>query len=132
MTPEQQKKAAIDFMLALDRGDEQALRNMTADHFKFELMTPIPGAPGPMDREVFLTTLPPMLKSLLPKGFNFKFGHAISEGPHVSMQGSCDTVTAVGKAYKNVYHWYFRFAGDKLENAREYLDSYHTLQAMSP
>jgi len=132
MTPEQQKKAAIDFMLTLERGDEPALRNMTAQNFTFELMTPIPGAPGLMEREVFLTTLPQMLKGLLPKGFNFTFGQAISEGPHVSLQGTCDTVTAGGKKYNNRYHWYFRFAGDKLENAREYFDSFHTAQVMSP
>ena len=132
MTLDEQKKAAIAFMLALDRGDEQALSDMTAPNFTFELMTPIPGSMGTLQREEFLNTLPKMLRGLLPKGFNFNFELAFAEGPHVSLQGTCDTTTAPGKKYNNRYHWYFRFSGDKLEHMREYFDSYHTFQAMSP
>ena len=132
MTPDQQKKAAVDFMLALDRGDEKALSEMTAPNFIFELMTPIPGSLGTLQREEFLNTLPKMLRTLLPKGFNFKFEYPIADGPHVSLQGTCDTTTFAGKKYNNRYHWYFRFSGDKLEHAREYFDSYHTAQVMSP
>jgi ketosteroid isomerase-like protein len=129
MTLEQQKDRARDFIRALDRGDEATLADLTSTNFTFEVMTCAPGVPRLLDRARFLTGLVKMLREMLPNGFNYQIGVAIAEGPHVSMQGTCDTIAAAGKKYTNLYHWYFRFDGDKIDQFREYMDSYSAIAA---
>ena len=131
MKSENQKELARDFMRALDRGDEQAMADLTAPDFRFELMTAAPGFPSVLDREGFLTSFPQVLKTLLPNGMGFTFATAFSEGPHVSIQGESNTVTAAGRTYTNRYHWYFRIDGGKVAEFREYVDSYQMLQAFA-
>ncbi len=87
---------------------------------------------GALDRAGVIEALPKFVRENVPKGFNYAFGEAIAEGPHVSMQGTCDTIIANGKRYANRYHWYFRFAGDKIDLFREYMDSYAAFEAFKP
>jgi ketosteroid isomerase-like protein len=131
MALDNQKQRARDFMRALDKGDEAALADLTAPDFRFELMTAAPGFPSTLDRDGFLTNFPKVLKELLPNGMGFTFGTAFAEGPHVSMQGESNTITAAGKSYANRYHWYFRFEDEKVAEFKEYMDSYQMLQAFA-
>jgi ketosteroid isomerase-like protein len=108
------------------------LDSLIAPQFTFELMTDAPGFPNKMNRAEFLDTLPKMLAQILPNGFNYTCGNAVAEGDHVAMQGTCDSVTAGGRKYANRYHWYFRFAGDKIDNFREYMDAYAIMEAFKP
>ncbi len=132
MTPEQQKDRAWEFMLALDKGNVPKLAELTAPTFQFYLMTDAPGFPQKLDRTGLLETLPKMLGQMLPNGFNYVRGTTIAEGPHVAMQGTCDTTVFNGRRYANHYHWYFRFAGDKIDQFNEFMDSYAIMEAFKP
>jgi ketosteroid isomerase-like protein len=132
MTIEQQKEKAREFMRALDCGNQSALDRLTAPNFVIELVASAPGFPQKLNRPEFLEGLPTMLRKLMPTGFNYSFGHAIAEGSHVSMQGTCDGVTGAGRRYANRYHWYFRFDNDKIDHFIEYMDSYVVVQAFAP
>jgi ketosteroid isomerase-like protein len=128
MTPEQQRERAKEFMRAMDKGDAATLEKLTAPGFMFELIASAPGIPQTMDRKAMLETMPGMVKQLMPNGFNYQFGTALSEGPHVAMQGTCDGTAGNGKRYANKYHWYFRFDGDKIDRFSEYMDSHLVIQ----
>ena len=131
MTPEQQKKMIREFMFAMDRGDFAALSGMIRSDFEMEMVASAPGIPNRFDRFGFLEILPPMLAQMFPQGFNYTCGDALADGVSASMQGTCNTVTGGGKRYVNQYHWFFRFADDKIVLFREFLDSYATVQAMA-
>jgi ketosteroid isomerase-like protein len=77
------------------------------------------------NREEALRNFSVLLKAMCPNGFNFKFGVAISEGPHVAIQLEGDAIASNGKRYNNRYHFYFRFEGDKIAQVREYCDTNH-------
>jgi ketosteroid isomerase-like protein len=66
--------------------------------------------------------MPKVLKAMFPNGLNFKFHTIIAEGPQVAVQAESDTVAGNGKKYANRYHFYFRFAGDRISQVREYND----------
>jgi ketosteroid isomerase-like protein len=72
-----------------------------------------------------------MLKAMLPRGLNFKFGTVLSEGPHVAIQAESNTEAANGRKYANRYHFYFRFEGDKIAVVREYCDTNHVREVFA-
>lgn len=132
MTPDQQKVRIREFIAALDRNATRELADMIAPGFEFEIVNSAPGSSQRLDRAQFLEVLPGALREMFPNGFNYTCGHALADGIHASMQGSCDTVTGFGKQYSNRYHWYFRFEGDRINLFREHLDSYAAFEAFQP
>ena len=119
-----------EFIFALDRRDIGSLSDMIAPGFEMTVVASAPGLPNKFDRAGFLETLPQMLEQMFPNGFNYTCGDALADGVSASMQGTCDTVTGSGKKYINQYHWYFRFADDKIVIFREFMDSYVTMRAL--
>jgi ketosteroid isomerase-like protein len=131
MTPSQQKECAINFLKAMDKHETAKLMEMLADDFEYQLVTRMPGF-DPLRGKQALEGFGSMLKTMMPKGFNFKFGTAISEGPHVALQLESDTVASNGRKYANRYHFYFRFAGDKIAEIKEYCDTNHVREVFAP
>lgn len=133
MTPEQQKQKAIEFLKEFEHPDAARLGAMLSDNFEYELIARIPGVQTKFNREEALRNFTTMLKAMAPNGFNFKFGTAISEGPHVAVQLEGDTTAANGRRYNNRYHFYLRFEGDKIAQVREYCDTNHVREVfMTP
>jgi ketosteroid isomerase-like protein len=125
MNLNEQKECALSFLKNLERPDPKAFEEMLADNFEFEMMGRLPGIAPMRGKDMFLKQMPATLKAMFPNGLNLKFHTVIAEGPHVAIQAESDTVAANGKKYANRYHFYFRFAGDRIEQVREYNDDNH-------
>jgi ketosteroid isomerase-like protein len=125
MNLSEQKERALSFLRNLEKFDAKTIGDMLADNFEFEPMGRLPGMAPLRGKDAFLKQMPATLKSMFPNGLNLKFDTVIAEGPHVAIQAESDTIAANGKKYANRYHFYFRFAGDRIEQVREYNDMNH-------
>src|SRR5712692_1426115 len=125
MTVEAQKERARKFLELLEKADGAGIGELVADNFEFELMGRLPGFTPIRGKQVFIANMPNTIKAMFPKGLNTKLHTVIGEGPHVAIQAESDTVAGNGKKYANRYHFYFRFAGDKIDQVREYNDTNH-------
>lgn len=125
MNLSEQKERALSFLKNLEAADAAAFEGMLADNFEFEMMGRLPGVAPVRGKDAFLKQMPATLKAMFPNGLNLKFHTVIAEGPHVAIQAESDTVAGNGKKYANRYHFYFRFAGDRIEQVREYNDVNH-------
>jgi ketosteroid isomerase-like protein len=125
MNPSEEKERALTFLRSLDKGDVKPFEELLADNFEFEMMGRLPGFAPIRGKDVFLKQIGATLKAMFPAGLNLKIHTAIAEGSHVAIQAESDTVAANGKKYSNRYHFYFRFAGDRIEQVREYNDVNH-------
>ena len=125
MSLEKQKESAVTFLKNFEHPDPKVFENLLADNFEFEMMGRLPGVSPVRGKEVFIKQMSQTLKAMFPNGLNLKFSTIIAEGAQVAVQCESDTTAANGKKYANRYHFYFRFAGDKIEQAREYNDVNH-------
>jgi ketosteroid isomerase-like protein len=125
MNPSEQKERALTFLKNFEKPDSKAYEGLIADNFEFEMMGRLPGIAPIRGKDAFLKQMPATLKAMFPNGLNMKFHTVIAEGPHVAIQAESDTTAANGKKYANRYHFYFRFAGDRIEQVREYNDVNH-------
>jgi len=119
---EQNKQHAVKFLELLEKADGPGMSELLAENFEMEMMGRLPGIAPIRGRQVFVTNMPQTIKAMFPNGLNMKIVTVIGEGPHVAIQAESDTTAGNGKKYANRYHFYFRFAGDKIEQAREYND----------
>ena len=124
MTPAQQKERAIEFLSMLENPDPTKLETMIADDFEWRVMTRMEGFP-PVKGKQALGAFSKGLKTMMPNGVNMKFGTVFSEGDHVSVQCESNTTAANGRKYSNLYHFYIRFAGDRVAQVLEYCDTNH-------
>src|SRR5215475_2686592 len=124
MTPAQQKERAIEFLSMLENPDPIKLETMIADDFEWRVMTRMEGFP-PVKGKQALGAFSKGLKTMMPNGVNMKFGTVFSEGDHVSVQCESNTTAANGRKYSNLYHFYIRFAGDRVAQVLEYCDTNH-------
>ena len=124
MTPEQQKQRAVEFLSMLENPDPAKIEPMIADNFEWRVMTRMQGF-APVKGKDGLKGFAKGLKTMMPDGVNMKFGTVFSEGNHVSVQCESNTTAANGRKYNNLYHFYVRFAGDKIDQVFEYCDTNH-------
>jgi ketosteroid isomerase-like protein len=132
MDNETQKKIAVEFQLAMDRGDANFVDGLLTPDFTFENMESEP-VRNPQTGEEFGPKLTraeymehgvPAIRKMTKDGMHFQFEIVMSEGPYVAIFGSSDGEGVNGKSYANRYCWLFRFAGDKIDMKREYRDTY--------
>ncbi len=124
MTPEQQKQRVIEFLATVEKADAAKLDAMVTDNFEWRVMTRMEGT-QPVKGKNGLKEFAKNAKASMPNGVNFTFGTIFSEGNDVSVQAESNTITANGRKYNNLYHFYFRFEGERIAQVREYLDSNH-------
>jgi ketosteroid isomerase-like protein len=126
-----QKQRAVDFINQMNGPDAEVLAGLIADDFEFEFMMRAPGAKVQKHDE-FLKWFPKIMKSWFPNGLNMKIDTVVAEGPHVAIQAHADTIANNGKHYANRYHFYLRFSGDRISQAREYNDTNHVRETFFP
>jgi len=130
MQPAQMKETVIEFLREFEDPDPAKLETMVADNFEYRVMTKMPGF-EPLKGKAGIRQFAGTIKSMLPNGLNMKLGPIICEGDHASVLAESDTVAANGKKYGNMYHFYFRFAGDKIAEVREYCDTNHAREVFA-
>jgi ketosteroid isomerase-like protein len=126
-----QKERAIAFVMQMDHPDSTVLAGLIADDFEFEFMMRGPDV-KPQKHDEFLTWFPKIMKRWFPNGLNMKVDTVVSEGPLVAIQAQADTIAGNGKRYSNRYHFFIRFEGDRIANAREYNDTNHVRKTFFP
>jgi ketosteroid isomerase-like protein len=124
MTPAEKKELALNFLGDFADPDPVRLATMVANDFQWNVMTRMEGFP-PIKGHEGIKTLAVTLKALMPGGLSLKFGTIICEGDHCAVQAESNATAANGKKYNNRYHFYLRFAGDKIAEVREYCDTNH-------
>jgi ketosteroid isomerase-like protein len=126
-----QKERAIAFVMQMNHPDATVLADIIADDFEFEFMMSGPGV-KPQKHDEFLTWFPKIMKKWFPNGLNMKIQTVVSEGPLVAIQAEADTTAGNGKRYANRYHFFIRFEGDRIAQAREYNDTNHVRETFFP
>jgi ketosteroid isomerase-like protein len=124
MTPAQQKERAVEFLAMLENPDPAKLEALVADNFEWRVMTRMPGF-APVKGKDALKGFAKGLKTMMPNGVNMKWGIVFSEGNNVSVQCESNTTAANGRKYNNIYNFYVRFAGDRIDQVLEYCDTNH-------
>ena len=124
MTPAERKELAVDFLSEFADPDPIKLATLVAEDFQWTVMTRMEGMP-PMKGRDGIKNLAGTLKTLMPGGMGLKFGTVICEGDHCAIQAESNATAMNGKKYNNRYHFYLRFAGDKIAEVREYCDTNH-------
>jgi ketosteroid isomerase-like protein len=123
MTAEQQKERAIRFLENFNHPDPRLFEDLIADDFTFEIVTAMKDFPPARGRKEFARVETERLKELFPSGPKMKINTVISEGPHVAVQASADTIAMNGRRHAQRYHFYLRFEGDLIAEGREYNDT---------
>jgi len=126
-----QKQRALAFLEQMNHPDASVLAPLISDDFEFEFMMRAPGVKV-QKRDEFLKWFPKVMKSWFPNGLNMKFHTVVAEGPHVAVQAEADTIAGNGKHYTNRYHFFIRFEGDRIAQAREYNDTNHVRETFFP
>jgi ketosteroid isomerase-like protein len=124
MTPAERKEMALDFLREFEDPDPIKLATMVANDFEWKVMTRMEGMPPTRGLEG-IKNLARALKAMMPGGLGLKIHTTICEGDHCAIQAESNTTAANGKKYNNRYHFYIRFAGDKIAEVREYCDTNH-------
>jgi ketosteroid isomerase-like protein len=132
MTPEEQKKAAVELLEACEHDDVPTAERLLAPDFVYENMEPSAAAwsvngqevSNRLDRDTFIKFGVPANKTVTRDGMHFRYDLLMSEGPHVAIFGGSDAIAHNGKPYANCYCWFFRFSGDRISLLREYRDTY--------
>lgn len=131
MGAEVQRERAITFVMQMNHPDPNVLSEIIADAFEFEFMMRAPGV-KPQKHDEFLTWFPKIMKSWFPNGLNMKIDTVVQEGPLVAIQAEAETIAGNGKRYANRYHFFIRFEGDRIVQAREYNDTNHVRETFFP
>jgi ketosteroid isomerase-like protein len=126
-----QKQRALAFLDQMNHPDSSVLDGLIAEDFEFEFMMRAPTVKV-QKRDEFLKWFPKIMKSWFPNGLNMKFDTVIAEGPCVAVQAQADTTAGNGKRYSNRYHFFIRFEGDRIAQAREYNDTNHVRETFFP
>lgn len=124
MNLQEKKDLVREFLLEFENPEPAKLETMVADDFVWKVMTHMEGMP-PVKGKAGLKDLVRGLKTMMPGGLGMKFSTIICEGDHCAVQAESNTTAANGKKYNNMYHFYIRFAGDKIAEVREYCDTNH-------
>ncbi|HEY2105863.1 MAG TPA: nuclear transport factor 2 family protein [Candidatus Binataceae bacterium] len=126
-----QKERALVFLDQMNHPDANVLAPLITDDFEFEFMMRSPSV-NVQKHDEFLKWFPKIMKSWFPNGLNMKFHTVVAEGPYVAVQAEADTVAGNGKHYSNRYHFFIRFEGDRIAQAREYNDTNHVRETFFP
>jgi len=130
MTPELRKRRVEAFIGLMNGKDPDALRGLITDDFNYELVWRMPGNEPICGKEAFLTAARTFFDRMFPAGLRFRFLTVIADGEEVAVQAESETVAFNGRPYANRYHYYFRFAGEKIAQGREYCDSNYARETL--
>jgi ketosteroid isomerase-like protein len=123
MTQDQQKQAAIKFLENFNHPDPAVFVELIAEDFSFQIVSGLKEFPPVRGGKNFAATECATLQRLFPDGLKLRIETVICEGPHVAVLAEADTVAANGRRYRQRYNFYFRFAGERIAEGREYNDT---------
>jgi len=124
MSIEQNKQIVLSWFDAVNRGDEDAIRDMTTEDFGFMTMARAPEwLLYHWTREEF-AKVPSTMSTLLVSPIQLKVTDVTAEGERVAVEAETDSLMLSGKRYNNAYHFVFKLRDGKFYEVREYSCSY--------
>ncbi|MGA6970922.1 MAG: nuclear transport factor 2 family protein [Candidatus Binatus sp.] len=129
MTLDQQKELAVKFIKALEWPEAKILSTMVTDDFEFDPMGRLKQVPVLHGKEA-TQLMETNLQRAFPNRLAMRILTVIAEGNAVAIQAESEAITNKGRKYANRYHFYIRFAGDKIALVREYNDTDHVRQVI--
>ncbi|MGD0119541.1 MAG: nuclear transport factor 2 family protein [Candidatus Binatus sp.] len=129
MTLDQQKELAVKFIKALEWPEAKILSAMVTEDFEFDPMGRLKQVPVLHGKEA-IRLMETNLQRAFPNRLAMRILTVIGEGNAVAIQAESEAITNKGRKYSNRYHFYIRFAGDKIALVREYNDTDHVRQVI--
>ena len=127
MTLDQRKHRAVEFLKALEWPEAETLAAMVTDDFEFDPMGRLKQVPV-LHGKAATKLMETNLRRAFPNRLKMRVLTVIGEGNQIAIQAESEAITDKGRQYANRYHFYFRFAGDKIALVREYNDTDHVRQ----
>lgn len=124
MSIEQNKAAVQAWFDAVNRGDEEAIYDMTTEDFGFTTMARQPEwLLYHWNREQF-SKVPSTMSQLMVDPIQLKVSAMTAEGDRVAVEAETDSKMLSGKRYNNAYHFVFKLRDGKFYEVREYSCSF--------
>lgn len=120
MSIEQNKQVVKDWFAAVNRGDEDAIRDMTTEDFGFMTKARQPEwLLYHWTREEF-AKVPSTMSQLMVSPIQLTILDITAEGDRVAVEAETDMQMLSGKRYNNAYHFVFKLRDGKFYEVREY------------
>ncbi len=129
MTLDEQKERAVKFIKALEWPEAETLASMVTDDFEFDPMGRLKQVPV-LHGKAATKLMESTLRRAFPNRLKMTVLTVIAEANQVAIQAESEAITDKGRQYANRYHFYIRFAGDKIAQVREYNDTDHVRQVI--
>jgi ketosteroid isomerase-like protein len=126
------KRYVLDFFAELVQGNA-ACWDRVADDATWKLMARGRNYPYPTDfTKASYRKLVEESAATFPDGLRFTVLDAIAEDDKVAVEAESHGYTRDGQLYANVYHLRVELANGRISTVREYLDSGHATEVLSP
>ena len=126
------KRFVLDFFAELVAGDD-ACWDRVAEDASWKLMARGRSYPYPTDyTKASYRQLVSETAAMFPQGLRFTVLGAIAEGERVAVEAESHGYTRDGQLYANVYHLLVELEDGRIKTVREYLDSGHATEVLSP
>ena len=126
------KRFVLDFFAELVAGNP-ACWDRVADDASWKLMARGKSYPYPTDfTKGTYRQLVEESAAMFPNGLRFTVLDAIAEGAKVAVEAESHGYTRDGRLYANVYHLLVELENGRILRVREYLDSGHATEVLTP
>ena len=117
---EKNKEVVRQYFTAINRGDEQAILDLTTEDFLFQTMARAPEWLLPKWRREEFAKVPATMSALMKSPIQLSIVGMIAEGDKVAVEAETDSEMLNGRRYNNRYHFVFEMADGKMRELREY------------
>ena len=117
---EENKEVVRQYFAAINRGDEQAILDLTTDDFLFQTMTRAPEWLLPKWHRKEFAKVPATMSALMTSPIQLSIVGMIAEGDKVAVEAETDSEMLNGRRYNNRYHFVFEMHDGKMRELREY------------
>lgn len=125
---ETNKQVVLDWIGAVNRGDEQAILEMVSDDFVFRTMARSPEWIKYRWNKHEFAAVPKAQSTLMEAPIRMEVVRIFGEGDQVVLEAVTDAMLKNGKHYDNAYSLMFQFDDGKITEVREYSCSHLVVQ----
>ncbi|MCB9594713.1 MAG: nuclear transport factor 2 family protein [Sandaracinaceae bacterium] len=118
-----------DYFAKFGAGDFEGAFGLFAPNglYEFPGRSPMAGSHTIPEMAGMMSKVGPLLA-----GMKMELGHVLAEGNLAAVQATGKVTLPNGTVYNNSYHFAFEVEGDRILRLKEYMCTYHALEAMGP
>jgi ketosteroid isomerase-like protein len=130
---EQNGRTAMEFLNAFTSGDVAKAWSFTTDDFRWTLMDKRMGGgePAAFSRDDYIKMVSGY-GGIFPQGIKMEFEAPLTGGDRVAIEARSEGLVSTGDTYRNRYVFMLRFAGSRIQEIKEYLDSGYAHKTLDP